>query len=159
MPQALLPLIPPDATTINELLSVVRRGEHWTYFQGVYPIFQHPQSDQRSFRMFTAQLCCQGMCKQAEIIKTFGVSKKSVLRSVAKYRQEGINGFYQRRKGRGATVMTEAVIVQAQELLDLGHSRSEVAEKLGINPDTLRKSIGKGALKKKVCLLERAPRV
>ncbi len=157
MPQALLPLIPPDATTINELLSVVRQGEHWTYFQGVYPIFQHPQSDQRSFRMFTAQLCCQGMCKQAEIIKAFGVSKKSVLRSVAKYRQEGINGFYKHRKGRGATVMTEAVIVQAQELLDLGHSRFEVAEKLSINPDTLRKSIEKGALKKKVYIYERAP--
>ena len=88
MPQALLPMIPDGATRINDLISVVREAQRWTYFCGVQPVFQHLEDDRKSFRMFTAQLCCQGACTQAQIIRTFGVSKNSVLRSVAKYREE-----------------------------------------------------------------------
>ena len=102
MPQALLPIIPAGATPINDVISVVRESAQWTYFCGVQPIFRHAQDDQRSFRMFTAQLCRQGSCTQAQIVRSLGVSKKSVLRSVAKYRQQGIKGFYQpRRSPRG----------------------------------------------------------
>jgi transposase len=91
--------------------------------------------------MFTAQLCCQDACTQAQIIRTFGVSKSSLLRGIAKYRQEGIDGFYQPRKGRGPSVMTAEVTTQAQLLLDLGHTRSEVAQEPGVQYDTLRKAI------------------
>lgn len=141
MPQALLPMINHGATPINKIISVVRKEQTWTYFCGVQPVFQHPDDDRKSFRMFTAQLCCQGACTQAEIIRAFGVSKSSVLRSVAKYRREGINGFYRPRKTRGASVVTAEVTAKAQELLDFGHSRNEVAEELGIKYDTLRKAI------------------
>jgi len=82
--------------------------------------------------MFTAQLCDQRVCKQTEIIKAFGVSKSSVLRSVHKYREEGIDGFYRPRRTRGAPVMTPDVIQQAQQLFEEGHSKAEVARKLDI---------------------------
>ena len=144
MPQALLPLIPPGATPISDLISVVRQDDQWTYFCGVQPIFEHPGNDRPSFRMFTAQLCCQGTCTQAQIIRAFGVSKNSLLRSIAKYRQEGIDGFYRPRRGRGASVMTAEVTVQAEKLLALGHSRHEVAEELDVKRDTLRKAINQG---------------
>ena len=143
----MLPLIPHGATPINELISVVREGQKWTYFSGIQPFFQHPENDRRSFRMFTAQLCCQGACTQAQIVRTFGVSKNSVLRSVEKYRQEGAGGFYQPRRGRGASVMTAEVTARAQRLLDLGHSRKEVAKELSVEVDTLRKAIHKGRLR------------
>ncbi len=144
MPQALLPMIPHGATRINDLISVVREGSEWTYFCGVQPVFQHPEDDRQSFRMFTAQLCCQGACTQAQIIRTFGVSKNSVLRSVAKYRQQGIDGFYRRRRGRGSSVLTAEVIAKAETLLTLGHPRKEVAGELGVKHDTLRKAINQG---------------
>ena len=147
MPQILLPIIPYGATLINNLISVVRQDKQWTYFCGIQPVFQHPDDDLRSFRMFTAQLCCQGACTQAQIIRTFGISKNSVLRSVAKYRREGISGFYQRRQGHGPLVMTAEVTAQAQRLLDLGRARCEVAEELGIKYDTLRKAINQGHLR------------
>lgn len=149
MPQALLPMIPQESTPISATISVVRRDGEWSYFCGVMPIFCHAETDRRSFRMFTAQLCCQGVCTQAEIIRSFGVSKNSVMRSVAKYRREGIDGFYQRRKARGGTVMTAEVTAQAQELLNLGRSCQEAAQELGIQRDTLRKAIERGAVKKK----------
>lgn len=140
-------MIPYGATPINNLISVVRQDKQWTYFCGIQPVFQHPDDDQQSFRMFTAQLCCQGACTQAQIIRTVGISKNSVLRSIAKYRREGINGFHQPRQGRGPSVMTAEVTAQAQRLLDLGHARSEVAEELGVKYDTLRKTINQGRLR------------
>jgi len=147
MPQALLPLIPPGATAVNELISVVCEGPEWTYFCGVQPVFRHADDDRRSFRMFTAQLCCQGACTQAQIIHTFGVSKSSLLRSTERYRQAGIEGFYRPRRGRGPSVMTAEVSAQAQRLLDRGHSRGEVAQEVGVKYDTLRKAINQGRLR------------
>jgi transposase len=109
-------------------------------------MFQHTEDDRKSFRMFTAQLHVQGNCTQAQIIRAFGISKNSIMRSVALYRKEGINGFYRPRKGRGASVMTAEVSSQAENLLASGHPRKEVAEELGIKYDTLRKAINHGRL-------------
>ena len=147
MPQALLPLIPAGATTVNDRISVLREDGEWTYFYGVDPIFRHPETDTRSFRMFTAQLICQGACKQSDIVRAFGVSANSVKRSVKKYRNEGIASFYRPRVGRGGTVLTDEVTRRAQELLDRGSSRSDVAVELGVQRDTLRKAIKQGRLR------------
>ena len=84
MPQALLPLIPDGATGITDRISVVQGNHQWTYFCGVAPVFHHAQDDRRSFRMFTAQLVCQGSCRQIDILRAFGVSANSVRRSIAK---------------------------------------------------------------------------
>jgi hypothetical protein len=146
LPQTLLPLIPDGATALNDRISVVKEGQQWTYFCGVAPVFVHPEDDRASFRMFTAQLVCQGACKQADIIRAFGVSANSVRRSVTKYEQHGIPGFFQPRKTRGATVLTADVIVQAQALLSEGRSRRQVAEQLNIRYDTLRKAVNQGRL-------------
>lgn len=145
MPQAWLPLIPSGATEINDVVSVVREDGQWTYFCGVHPVFFHRQDDRKSFRMFTAQLVCQGMCRQADIIKTFGVSRNSVKRAVDKYRRGGPEAFFATRKTRrGGSILTEEVIEQAQQLLNLGHDRGLVAEQLGVKSDTLRKAINQG---------------
>jgi transposase len=146
MRQALLPLIPRGAAEINDLISVVREEDRWTYFHGTQPVFQHRPDDTRSFRMFTSQLCSRGSCTQAQIIRAFGVSKNSVLRNVAKYEREGIAAFYRPRKGRGPSVMTADVRDRAQKLLDEGQARRAVAKELEIHHDTLRKAIERGDL-------------
>ncbi len=96
--------------------------------------------------MFTAQLICQGVCRQAEVVRAFGVSKSSVIRSVNRYRAGGVNAFYTPRATRGASVMTPEVTAQAQQLLGAGSSPREVAKRLGIKFDTLRKAIQHGRL-------------
>jgi transposase len=146
IPQALLPLIVDGAKRINDVISVARENGLWTYFCGVQPVFQHAENDRRSFRMFTAQLICQGACRQADIVRAFGVSKNSVIRSVAKYRAGGVNAFYGPRRTRGASVLTPEVTAQAQQLLAAGRSRAEVAAQLGVKLDTLRKAIQQGRL-------------
>ncbi|HLN30680.1 MAG TPA: hypothetical protein VK395_23265 [Gemmataceae bacterium] len=146
IPQALLPLIADGATRINDVISVVRKNGQWTYFCGVQPVFQHAESDRRSFRMFTAQLICQGACRQVDIVRAFGVAKNSVLRSVDTYRAGGVNAFFTPRATRGASVLTPEVMAQAQQLLGAGWSPREAAERLGIKGNTLRKAIQQGRL-------------
>jgi hypothetical protein len=88
-----------------------------------------------------------GACRHADIIKTFGVSKSSVNRALKKLRQGGIEGFFQRKPGgRKGTILSPEVLGQAQELLDRGCSRHEVALELEVRLDTLRKAINDGRL-------------
>jgi transposase len=146
IPQALLPLIADGATRISNLISVVRENGQWIYFCGVQPVFRHAEGDRRAFRMFTAQLICQGACHQVDIVRSFGVSKNNVIRSVNKYRAGGVEAFYTPRTPRGASVMTPEVTARAQQLLGTGWSPTEVANELGLKVDTLRKAIQKGRL-------------
>lgn len=147
MIQLLLPIVPQGSTSINDIISVVREDDEWTYYCSLQPLFGHQKGDLQSFRMITAQLCCRGACTQAQIVRVFGVSKNSVLRSVKKYREEGIESFYRTRKRRGQKIMTAEVTARAQKLLDKGYTRHEVAEELGIKYDTLRKAIKRGQVK------------
>jgi hypothetical protein len=99
------------------------------------------------FRIVTAQLIESGGCRQVDIIRTFGVSKSSVIRSVNKLRREGVEGFFKPRVVRyGGTVLTPEVLQQAQSLLDDQYGRTEIARKLGVKYDTLRKAINDGRL-------------
>ena len=148
IPQALLPLIADGATRISDLISVVRENGQWTYFCGTQPVFRHAENDHRCFRMFTAQLICQGVCRQVDIVCAFGVSKNSVIRSVEKYDAGGVAAFYTSRATRGASVMTPGVTAQAQQLLGAGWSSREVAGELGLKLDTLRKAIRQGRVVK-----------
>jgi hypothetical protein len=141
-----LPLIADGATRISDLISVARENDQWIYFCGAQPVFHHAERDAHSFRMFTAQLVCQGACRQVDIVRAFGVSKNSVIRSVNKYRAGGVKAFYTPRATRRASVMTPEVRAQAQQFLGIGWSRGEVAERLNLKLDTLRKAIQQGRL-------------
>ena len=138
MPQAWLPLIPNGATPINNVLSVAKENGRCFYFCGIHPVFFHDEDDRRSFRMYTAQAVCQGMCRQVEIVRAFGVSKNSVNRCVKKYREEGAGAFFAPRKGHKGSVLTDEVKARAQELFNLGKSKGEVAGELGVKYDPLR---------------------
>ncbi len=146
MPRLLLPLVPDGATRVSPFVSVIQENGQWTWMAGVLPIFSHPHNDRDSFRMFTAQLVCLGSCKQVDVVKAFGVSVISVKRAVQQYREHGPASFFEPRGVRGATVMTPAVIQQAQMLLNQECSRQETAQRLQIKVDTLGKAIQKGKL-------------
>jgi hypothetical protein len=141
-----LPLLALGATPIGNVISAVNENGQWIYLCGIRPVFQHPETDRATFRMFTAQLICQGACRPVDIVGAFAVSKNSVIRSVNKYRAGGVQAFYAPRATRGSSVMTPEVTARAQQLLGAGESASEVAEQLGLKRDTLRKAIQQGRL-------------
>ena len=149
MPQSILPLFPKHSVEINEYVAVVRDEETLTYFYGPLPIFRHSVDDQTSFKMITSQLHVNGSVTQKEIYTAFGVTPVSVKRSVKLFREKGNAGFFEKRRGRGASVLTASVIKEAQRLFHEGLDVATVASKLGVKGNTLNKAVLDGRLTKK----------
>ena len=144
---AILPLIPYGASQISENLSVINKNGYWFYHHGCFVIFKHPANDNKSFRMITSSFLDSEICKVKDIVKTFAVSKSSVIRNHQKYIKLGSPGFYTSKKGRKkgqGTILIPSVIKRAEELLNTGFVCKEVALKLKIKPDTLHKGISDG---------------
>jgi transposase-like protein len=142
-----LPLIPAGATPINRHVGVLNKGEHWTYLVGFYPVYRHRAEDLQAFRLTIAQLADSGACRPSELIKAFGISKSQMMRARRQYRENGLEGFFEkgsssgqarRRKGR---VLTDEVLARAQELIDEGLPYAAVAKELGVALDTLRRAV------------------
>ena len=147
MPQEFLPYFSQtEEGNITDLLSYQKNEGSVYYFHGGFPIFSHAESDQKSFRLITSQFIVNGQCKQVDIVRAFGVSEISVKRSVKKYREGGVEAFFQTSRKRGPHVLTPEVLRQAQEFLNQGISRPEVAQRLEIKRDTLNKAIQSGRL-------------
>ena len=147
MAQLVLPIFPKGTTSISLSLAFEKRDKIIYYFHGCIPIFSHPEDDIKSFRMFTSQLIANGNCRQVDIIKAFGVPPISVKRAVKLYREKGTAGFYQKEKRiRQGRVLKPDVLSEAQKLLDDGLSSSEVANKLKIKNNTLKKAVYDGRL-------------
>jgi transposase len=124
----------------------MREGDQVTYYHGSLPVFGHKEDDLATFRMITSQFIASGHVKQAQIARAFGIPLVTVKRSVKRYREDGVPGFYAERKRRGAAVLTESVLVKAQQLLDDGLTVKEVAAHLELKRDTLNKAVRFGRL-------------
>ncbi len=149
MQQLLLPIIPQGTTLINGQLSVDNRNDEWFYFLGGIPIYSHLAENKKLFRLHTSQLINAGACRSIDIIRTFGVSKSNVMRSLRQLREKGADSFFEPRVLRkGGTVLTPEVLQQAQHYLDQGMTPTETANELDIKSDTLRKAVSDGRLKK-----------
>ena len=154
MPQLYLPMFPAGVTPITDELAFERRDGKIAYFNGQIAVFVHAEDDVATFRMITSQFCANGHARQCDIIRAFGVTSISVKRAVKLYRERGAKGFYAPRATRGAAVLTAGVVAEIESLLVAGASLGEVAERLGLKPDTLRKAASAGrirpAAKKKI---------
>lgn len=146
MPQLQLPIFPRGVTEITASLSFMREDERVTYYHCTLPVFSHKEDDLATFRMITSQFIEGGHVTQAQISRSFGIPLVTVKRSVKRYREEGVRGFYAERKTRGAAVLTEAVLINVQQLLDDGLSVKEVSAQVNLKKDTLDKAVRAGRL-------------
>ena len=146
MTQLVLPLFPAGATEITPTLSFSRTEITVTYFHAGMPMFSHDQNDRASFRYITAQLHVTAGATQAQLSRAFGVPLITIKRAVKQYRNLGIKSFFAPRVTRGAAILTDSVLEQAQRLLDAGQSVLAVATALGIKPDTFNKALRAGRL-------------
>jgi transposase len=146
VPQTLLPVYPSDATPINNIISFCKRDGTIYYFHGALPVFSHAEKDLKAFRMFTSQLVVNGNCKQAEIVRAFGISAISMKRYVKKFRSSGSAAFFTPHRKRQPRVLTPEVLKRAQELLAEGQPRMAVAKALELKLDTLTKAVHAGRI-------------
>ena len=96
MLQTRLPFFPENIELINNYIGFQKINDTVYYFNGAMPVFQHPEKDYASFRLFTSQLVVNGNVKQVEIVNAFNVSAISVKRWVKKYREQGAESFFYR---------------------------------------------------------------
>lgn len=96
MLQTRLPFFPEEIELINNYIGFQNINGTVYYFNGAMPVFQHPEKDYASFRLFTSQLVVNGNVKQIEIVRAFNVSVISVKRWVKKYREQGAESFFYR---------------------------------------------------------------
>jgi len=147
------PVYPTSANALSNSISVGVNDDTVYYFYSLAPIFNHHIDDIDSFRLITSQLYDNGNCKQVDIIKFFHVSSESVKRAYKKYRENGPGRFFEKpieKDKSKARVLTLKALQKAQEQLDSGLDKKDVAKSLGIKIDTFRKAIkaGKLSLKK-----------
>ena len=146
MPQLQLPIFPEGATLITPEIAFECREGKVTYVHGHLPVFQHGQEDMAAFRYFTSQLVVNGTVGQADIARAFHVPKVTVKRYVKRFREGSGKDFFAPPRRRSASVLKGEVQERAQALLDASKSVPEVAQALGVLPNTLHKAIRGGRL-------------
>ncbi|MGH8609484.1 MAG: helix-turn-helix domain-containing protein [Gammaproteobacteria bacterium] len=159
MPQRHLPFFPCGVTHITPELAFQKEHGQVIYFNGHMPVFIHDEKDVATFRMITGQFCVNGNAKQAAIVRAFGVTEISVKRAVKLYREKGPSGFYAPRPGRGAAVLLEPVVAEIEEFLAAGFNEADIAERMGLKRDTLRKAIRAGRVRAPVKKKKPSPKV
>jgi transposase len=136
-------------TEINGRIAVEAKDGQVCYVHGHLPVFQHEESDVRSFRMFTSQMIETGTVKPREIVEAFGVPMVTVKRYMKVYRQQGVKGFYESKpRHSSASKLKGETLEGAQQLLDEGKSVPQVAEELNVKANTLHKAIRAGRLRR-----------
>ncbi len=149
MPQLMLPIFPNGLTYINELIGFEKKDGRVFYFHGLLPVFSHDDGDLQSFRFIVSQLVVGGNVRQIEISKAFGIPYITIKRSVKLLKTEGPEGFFKKRKGRTAHVLTPDKMKKAQALLNKDYNSSQVGKKINVQAPTIRKAIQAGKLHKK----------
>ena len=146
MPQILLPIFPPGVTHITSELAFKNEAGVVTYFNATMPVFHHAETDLLSFKMIISQMYVMGVVKQADLVRAFGINSQLVKRAVKLFRKQGAQGFFTPRKHRGPGVLNEEVCMKVQGLLDQGKTPGDVAKRLELKSDTVRKAIQHGRL-------------
>ena len=149
MPQLQLPIFPAGVTEINSRVAVEAKDGQVCYVHGHLPVFQHEESDVRSFRMFTSQMIVAGTAKPKEIVETFGVSIVTVKRYMKVYRERGAKGFYETKpRHSSASKLKGETLERVQQLLDEGKTVPEIGEELNMFGNTIHKAIRAGRLRR-----------
>jgi len=100
MPQLQIPIFKAGAHPITLELGYMRENNQITYFNGMMPVFSHETTDTASFKMIVSQFYVNGVVKQVDIVKAFGINPLAIKRWVKKYRNDGAKAFYAPRRSR-----------------------------------------------------------
>jgi len=100
MPQLQRPIFQKGVTLITPDLGYSQKDGQVVYLHGMLPVFTHDVTDIASFKMIVSQFYINGIAKQAQIVKAFGINPLALKRWVKRYRQEGAKTFFTEKRGR-----------------------------------------------------------
>lgn len=148
--QLYIPYFPKEAKLLSDRLGVYEKDNIVQYIVNGLPVYSHSNDDLRAFRFITSNFIAQGLCRQVDVQRCFGVSEDSVRRALTKYQKKGEAGFFgdDARKGSTHKIVGERR-ERIQRKLDKGQSVNSIAKEEGVREGAIRYQIKEGNLKKK----------
>jgi hypothetical protein len=147
--QLLLPGFPDGASRIGAGLSVLKQAGRVTYFVGGDNYFSHRAEDVASFRFALATLMDNGHVRARDLEgPPLCIAHRTLMNWLKRLRAEGPDCFFRPGQRAGAAVMTPDKVMECERLLAGGACVPVVAQRAGIKESTLRKALGRGALRK-----------
>ena len=141
-----LSMPPAEATLIGtSCFSYYADAERVVYFSNLEPFDSHDISNRRAMLLRIARFAEHGIGR-VELEAAFGVGRSTVQRAVNLYRSKGEEGFHERRRGRGPSVIDADMGREADRLLASGLTCSAVARHLGIPVRTLNDNRRRGVV-------------
>jgi hypothetical protein len=147
--QLILPIYPVNTTLINANVGVYQQDGIVQYLVNGLPVYSHSRDDNASFLFITSNFIHQGLCRNVDIERAFGVSEDSVSRALKKYEAKGEAGFFgaDARHGRAYKIVG-GCRDRIQLKLDKGQSVYSIAKEEGVRESAIRYQIKQGYLKK-----------
>ena len=147
--QLILPIYPVNTTLINANVGVYERDGVVQYLVNGLPVYSHARDDNSAFRWITSNFIHQGLCRNVDIERAFGVSEDSVSRALKKYESKGAPGFFgpDGRQGKAYKIVG-GCRERIQSKLDKGQSVYSIAKEEGVRESAIRYQIKQGYLKK-----------
>lgn len=142
-----LPLIPGEATVLSEKLSVVRKDGRVVFYHSYEPIYAFREGDKAGRRAAAAVLSDLELAGPKALGEALGINPSTVHRNREKYRAGGIDALNEPERVRTPYRLTPEKLMQAQELLDEGHSHRAVARVLNVVSGTIDYAVNKGRLR------------
>jgi hypothetical protein len=147
--QLLLPIFPVNTKLINSSVGVYEREGIVQYLINGLPVYSHSKDDNDAFRFITSNFIHQGLCRNVDIERAFGVSEDSVSRALKKFEAKGEAGFFgpDARHGSAHKIVGDRR-ERIQSKLDKGQSVYSIARQEGVRESAIRYGIKQGYLKK-----------
>lgn len=147
--QLLLPIFPVNTKLINSSVGVYEREGIVQYLINGLPVYSHSKDDNDAFRFITSNFIHQGLCRNVDIERAFGVSEDSVSRALKKFETKGEAGFFgpDARHGSAHKIVGDRR-ERIQSKLDKGQSVYSIARQEGVRESAIRYGIKQGYLKK-----------
>jgi transposase-like protein len=140
---------PDGAMKIGDSLSILKKEKRVTYFVGCDNYFSHTEGDLRSQRFAFATLLVNGHVRPRDLEEPpLSIPHRTLMNWQEQLRDKGPESFFRRRRTSNVSVMVAAKTSECEEHLRAGLSVAEVARRVGVEESTLRKAIGRGAVKR-----------
>lgn len=147
--QLLLPGFPDGSSRIGDGLSILKKDDLITYFVGGDNYFSHRVGQLSAYRFILTSLVHNGHVRACDLEKApLCIPRRTLMNWLKQLRARGADSFFLTARRSGGGVMTPDVVSRCEALLFSGLPVSKVARQIDINESTLRKAIGRGAVRK-----------
>lgn len=137
------------ATCLAPGVYMMEKDGFVTYFLGEDNFFSHRCGDNASYRLALTLLMYNGYVRPCELERSaLHISHRTLMNWLRQYRDRGADSFYRPRSYSSALVMNAEVVARCEQLLSSGLSVGATARKVGVKDSTLRKALGRGAVRR-----------